>query len=162
MSCPPERFPAESGAVSAVLRPAAADPDLGMGTRVDVRYLATAASTSGEYGLYRWEMSGEATGPGAHFHRTISEAFYVLDGTVRLYDGSAGSPRARATSCSCRRRHPRLPQRVRRTRVDAHRVRARGAAGGVLRGAGGDRATGRELSPQEWTELYARHDQYMV
>jgi mannose-6-phosphate isomerase-like protein (cupin superfamily) len=52
-----------------------------------VHYLATGASTAGEFGLYRWEMAGEPTGPGPHFHKTISESFYVLSGTVRLYDG---------------------------------------------------------------------------
>lgn len=32
--------------------------------------------------------AGRAGGPGPHFHRAISEAFYVLSGTVRRYDGS--------------------------------------------------------------------------
>ena len=27
-------------------------------------------------------------GPGPHFHRAMSEAFFVLSGTVRLYDGT--------------------------------------------------------------------------
>ncbi len=27
-------------------------------------------------------------GPGPHFHRAVSEAFFVLSGTVRLYDGA--------------------------------------------------------------------------
>ena len=33
-------------------------------------------------------MSAAKSGPGPHFHRTISESFYVLSGTVRLYDGA--------------------------------------------------------------------------
>ncbi len=40
-------------------------------------------------------MSGPRSGPDPHFHRTISESFYVLSGTVRLYDGTRwldGSP----------------------------------------------------------------------
>ena len=32
-------------------------------------------------------MGPEPSGPRPHFHRTISESFYVLSGTVRLYDG---------------------------------------------------------------------------
>ena len=28
------------------------------------------------------------SGPDPHFHRTFSESFYVLAGTVRIYDGS--------------------------------------------------------------------------
>jgi mannose-6-phosphate isomerase-like protein (cupin superfamily) len=50
-------------------------------------YLATGAGTRGDYGLYRWSMGPEPSGPGPHFHRSISESFFVLSGTVRLHDG---------------------------------------------------------------------------
>jgi mannose-6-phosphate isomerase-like protein (cupin superfamily) len=50
-------------------------------------YLATGASTDGRFGLYRWDMGPSPSGPDAHMHRTISESFFVLSGTVRLYDG---------------------------------------------------------------------------
>ena len=33
-------------------------------------------------------MSGPPGGPGPHFHRSLSESFYVVDGAVRLFDGS--------------------------------------------------------------------------
>ena len=33
-------------------------------------------------------MAATQGGPGPHFHRTISESFYVLSGTIRLYDGT--------------------------------------------------------------------------
>jgi mannose-6-phosphate isomerase-like protein (cupin superfamily) len=39
------------------------------------------------FGLYRWDFKGPPSGPDPHFHRSISESFYVLSGTVRLYDG---------------------------------------------------------------------------
>jgi mannose-6-phosphate isomerase-like protein (cupin superfamily) len=32
-------------------------------------------------------MGGGPGGPDAHFHRTISESFFVLSGTVKLFDG---------------------------------------------------------------------------
>jgi mannose-6-phosphate isomerase-like protein (cupin superfamily) len=32
-------------------------------------------------------MTPQAGGPDPHFHRTFSESFYVLSGTVRFYDG---------------------------------------------------------------------------
>ncbi len=32
-------------------------------------------------------MASAPSGPSPHFHRTISESFYVLSGTVRLFDG---------------------------------------------------------------------------
>ena len=56
------------------------------GTTVD--YLATGASTGGLFGLYRWSMPGTG-GPGPHFHRTMTECFYVLVGRIKIYDGTA-------------------------------------------------------------------------
>ena len=32
-------------------------------------------------------MAATQSGPEPHFHRTISESFFVLSGTIRLYDG---------------------------------------------------------------------------
>jgi uncharacterized RmlC-like cupin family protein len=87
VSYPEVRYRGETGEVSAVLRRADAQPDLAMGTAASVGYLATGASTSGQFGLYRWDMSAEASGAKTHFHRTISESFFVLSGTVRLFDG---------------------------------------------------------------------------
>jgi mannose-6-phosphate isomerase-like protein (cupin superfamily) len=52
-----------------------------------VHYLATGASTNGNFGFYRWDMGPEPTGPAEHFHRSISESFYILSGTVRIFDG---------------------------------------------------------------------------
>jgi mannose-6-phosphate isomerase-like protein (cupin superfamily) len=87
MSYPPARYTGDGGDRSAVLRPAGGAPDLAYPNGGTVHYLATGASTAGEFGLYLWSMGTEPSGPGAHFHRTISESFYVLSGTVRLYDG---------------------------------------------------------------------------
>ncbi len=50
-------------------------------------YLATGAQTDGEFGLYKVEMGPKAPGPSTHFHRAISESFYVLDGEVTIFDG---------------------------------------------------------------------------
>ena len=76
------------GEVSATYRPHDAPHDLGAapGNRVD--YLATSTSTAGGFGLYRWSFGAHVSGPDPHFHRTISESFYVLSGTVKIYDGS--------------------------------------------------------------------------
>jgi mannose-6-phosphate isomerase-like protein (cupin superfamily) len=52
-----------------------------------VHYLATTASTNGQFGLYRWDFGTTVSGPDPHFHRSISESFFILSGTVRLYDG---------------------------------------------------------------------------
>ena len=32
-------------------------------------------------------MGPQASGPSAHFHRTISESFFILSGEVRLFNG---------------------------------------------------------------------------
>jgi quercetin dioxygenase-like cupin family protein len=87
MSYPEPKYLGETGEASATFRPAEHDPDLvyPVGTRVD--YLATGASTGAEFGLYRWNFGTEESGPGPHFHRTISESFFVLTGMVRLYNG---------------------------------------------------------------------------
>jgi mannose-6-phosphate isomerase-like protein (cupin superfamily) len=86
MSYPEPRYLGEGGEVSAVLRPAGQPPELtGKATRTS--YLATGASTHGQFGLYRWGFLGPRSGPDPHFHRSISESFYVLSGAVRLYDG---------------------------------------------------------------------------
>ena len=84
---PPPRYHADTGEATAQLLPADRDPDLRYPNGGRVHYLATYALTGGLFGLYRWEMSAAASGPGPHFHRTMTESFYVLDGTVRLYDG---------------------------------------------------------------------------
>lgn len=87
MSYPPARYQGDNGEISAAFRPVDSEPELttGLGS---FRYLATTASTDGEFGLYRVDMNPAAGGPSTHFHRTISESFFILSGTVRLFDGA--------------------------------------------------------------------------
>ena len=87
MSYPEPRYLGEPGLVNARLRPAGHEPEVRYPSGGTAHYLATGASTGGLFGLYRWEMAAVPSGPEPHFHRTISESFYVLAGTVRLYDG---------------------------------------------------------------------------
>lgn len=94
MSYPDPRYFGESGEVSAAFRPATAAPDFVSRSadpdaprRTTYHYLSTTASTGGEYGLYRVDMGAQAGGPATHFHKAISESFFVLSGTVRLFDG---------------------------------------------------------------------------
>lgn len=86
MSYPPPRYSGTTGEVSAAFRPADAEPELVTET-ADYHYLATTASSDGEFGLYRVDMGPQQSGPATHFHRTISESFFILSGTVRLFDG---------------------------------------------------------------------------
>jgi quercetin dioxygenase-like cupin family protein len=73
--------------INATLRPTDHAPELVYPSGGQVRYLTTGASTGGGFGLYRWEMAAAPSGPEPHFHKTISESFYLLTGAVRLYDG---------------------------------------------------------------------------
>ena len=76
-----------SGEVSARLRPTDAPADITYPNGTTVDYLSTGDSTGGAFGLYRWNMAPGPGGPDLHFHRTISETFFILAGTVTLGDG---------------------------------------------------------------------------
>ena len=86
MSYPDKVYFGQDGEVNANFRPAATPPDVGTDGN-GIHYLATTEVTRGEFGLYRVMMKPKAGGPSTHFHRTISESFFILDGTVRLYNG---------------------------------------------------------------------------
>ncbi|MFB7517688.1 cupin domain-containing protein [Streptomyces sp. NPDC056144] len=80
----------DQGEINARFRPASTPADLVSGTgpgATTYHYLSTSASTDGDYGLYRVDMGPRAGGPSTHFHKAISEAFFVLSGSVRLFDG---------------------------------------------------------------------------
>jgi quercetin dioxygenase-like cupin family protein len=86
MSYPPPRYLGDEGEISAVYRPAHTPADVASPT-ARTHFVATQALTRGEFGLYRVDMAPGAPGPSTHFHRTISESFFVISGEVRLYDG---------------------------------------------------------------------------
>ncbi|MCG8919907.1 cupin domain-containing protein [Actinokineospora sp. PR83] len=126
-------------------------------------FVAPGSVTDGQFGLFRWDMAPASGGPARHFHKTFSESFYVIDGTVRLDDGE---------------------RTVDATAGDFLYVPMGGihafanvsdepASMLILFAPGPPREqyflelaeiaeSGRELSAEEWTEFYARHDQYMV
>ena len=62
------------------------DLEIGHGG-TQVHYLATGPATGAEFGLYCWDFTEPPSGPDPHLHKTMSESFYILSGTVRLYDG---------------------------------------------------------------------------
>ena len=86
---PPARYDGEAGLTTARLRRAGGEPEVRNRNGVTAEYLATGASTNGQFGLYRWDMSPAPSGPDPHFHRSISESFVVITGAVKLYDGQA-------------------------------------------------------------------------
>ena len=87
MSYPEARYLGEGGEVSATYTAASNPVGLTQTPANQIRYLATHASTHGELGLYKVDMGPRAAGPTTHFHRSISESFYVLSGEVALYNG---------------------------------------------------------------------------
>ena len=82
MTYPEPRYHGDSGEASATFRPADHAPEVAYASGNTAHYLATGASTGGLFGLYRWEMGPEPSGPGPHFHRSITESFYILAGTT--------------------------------------------------------------------------------
>jgi mannose-6-phosphate isomerase-like protein (cupin superfamily) len=87
MQYPKPRYLGDTGEISAMLRRANHRYDLEMGDGARLQYLATGAGTAGEFGLYRCDFTGPPTGAAPHFHRTISESFFILSGTVQVFDG---------------------------------------------------------------------------
>ena len=126
-----------------------------------VRFVAPGSATGGQYGLFEWNMRPRTGGATAHFHRTFSEAFFVTAGTVEFYDGDTWV-RARAGDFLY------VPM------GGVHGFRAMSDEPSSMlilfapgpprekyfRELGEIRATGRELTDDEWTEFLARHDQY--
>jgi mannose-6-phosphate isomerase-like protein (cupin superfamily) len=88
-SYPPALYTGEGGEKNGWVRAATAEAELSLGPLGSAHYLATGDQTGGKFGLYRWNMGAEPSGPAPHFHRTITESFFVLDGTVRVFDGTA-------------------------------------------------------------------------
>ena len=86
MSYPDPRYLGEAGEISAVYRPVGQKAELKVGSSA-ASYIATGESTGGRFGLYRWDMAPGTPGAAAHFHRTISESFFILSGTVGLFNG---------------------------------------------------------------------------
>jgi quercetin dioxygenase-like cupin family protein len=132
---------------------------LGAGTVA--RYLATGEVTNGQFGLFEWQMPPGAGGTDGHFHKTFSESFYVLSGTVRLFNGMAWVNAAKGDFSY-------VPEGG----IHAyHNDSGSPASMLVLFAPGAPReeyfrelaalsSEGRHLSRDEWIKLWARHDQY--
>jgi quercetin dioxygenase-like cupin family protein len=48
------------------------------------RFVATGAQTRGDFGMFEMTMPPGGNGPGPHLHRTFSESFLVLDGSLNV------------------------------------------------------------------------------
>ena len=163
MTGPQPLYRGGAGEPSARFRPAGQPPGYRTAKGTAGHYLAAPQDTTGRFSLYRWDMSPASGGPGPHFHRTYAETFYVLAGTIRLYDGTRWFD---ATPGDMLYVPP----------GGIHGfTNASGAPASMLMllTPGADRAAyfselaaiadnGRELSGAEWSEVFARHDNVML
>lgn len=150
------------GEISAIYRAASAVPGV-RGPNSSMLFVAPGSMTRRQFGMFRRDMQARSGGPDAHIHRTFSESFYVLRGTVRLYDGT-GWVDATAGDFLY----------VPKGGIHAFRNDSDKPASMLILfapGAARERyfieldeiaRSGKQLSDVEWTELWARHDQYMV
>jgi len=152
----------DTGEINATYRPA---DEVEILIRPTVRnaFVATGDVTNGEFGMFQYDMAPQAGGPAAHFHRTFSESFFILEGKVRLFNGDKwveatkgdflyvpqGGIHAFSNSfdepSSMLILFAPAPPREKYFRAMAEIAES-----------------GRQLTPEERTEFLASHDQYMV
>jgi quercetin dioxygenase-like cupin family protein len=151
----------DTGEVSARYRKAGEVEELTRPAGAFTRFVAPGSVTDGQFGLFEWGMAPHAGGPDAHFHKTFSESFYVTSGTVGLFDGSGWVSAVTGDFLY-------VPA------GGIHAFRNDGAEIATMlilfapappreeyfRELAAIRAAGRTLSEDEWTGLFARHDQY--
>lgn len=151
-----------TGEINATYRPVDTPPELDR-PATKARFLATSTLTDGNFGLFQWDMAPQAGGPAAHFHKTFSESFYVLDGEVRLFDGANWVTAVKGDYLY-----------VPPNGIHAFRNESDDPASMLILFAPGPPRerfflgmaeiadSGRKLSDEEYTEFLASHDQYMV
>jgi quercetin dioxygenase-like cupin family protein len=157
----PVDYQGHTGELNVDYRPAGKSQSITYRSGVVASFIATGASTEGDLGLFQWDMPPHAGGPSAHFHRRFSESFYILSGTVRLYDGTRWISATTGDFLH-----------VPRGGVHAFQNESDAAASMLILfapGAPRERyfielaelaASGRTLSDEERVEFLARHDQY--
>jgi len=159
---PPDVHAGEDGAVSAVLRRAEQPRELEYGPGTGAAYLATGADTRGAFGLYRWDMGGPPAGPSPHFHRGITESFFVLSGTVRLYDGARWAEGTAGDFLFVPEGGVHAFRNESGEPASMLLLFTPGAPREEYFEALGDAGRRREMSEQDWLEFCVRHDTFWV
>ena len=161
MPYPEARYRSDQGEVSARYWPAEQKPELMIGSGTAI-YLATGATTQGQFGLYKWDARPHTPGPSAHFHRTMSESFFILSGTVRLFNGERWIE-ARAGDFLF---VPEGGVHAFHNESDEPASMLLLFALGALREAYfevlAEKAAGRQFSEEEWKVICIRHDNYFI
>lgn len=156
-SYPPDVYTGDSGEASAWIRRNDTPPDINYANGGTCEYLVRGDQSRGNIGVYRWTFGDGESGPGPHFHRTISEHFYILRGTVQLFDGNEWVEGRSGDYLY-------VPE------GGIHGFKGGGRAQMLLSFApGGPRedyfetlASGREMSDEERAEFMFRHDNHWV
>jgi len=162
MSYPDARYLGEKGEISARFRPANQKPELTIGSGTVVRYLANGASTHGQFGLYRWDARPHTPGPSAHFHRTMSESFFILSGTVRLFNGERWMDAAPGDFLFVPEGGVHAFQNESDEPASMLLLFAPGAPREAYFEALAEKAARRKFSEEEWLDLCRRHDNYFI
>jgi mannose-6-phosphate isomerase-like protein (cupin superfamily) len=153
----------EAGEISARYRPAGEVPSLTNKSGTDIRFTAPGSVTNGQFGLFEWNMDETRAGPDPHIHKTFSESFYVMEGTVRLFNGEAWIDAVKGDFLY-------VPPGGVHTFANESGAPARML---ILFAPGIPRedyfielaeisSSGRAMTDADWLELWARHDQYPV
>jgi mannose-6-phosphate isomerase-like protein (cupin superfamily) len=128
-----------------------------------VTFVAPGRLTAGRFGLFRYDMVPQAGGASPHLHTGFSESFYVLSGTVTLFDGRSWLAAGPGSFLH-------VPEHgVHGFRNDTSEP----ASFLILFAPGTPReaffselaelvASGRQVSDADLAAFYQRHDQYMV
>jgi quercetin dioxygenase-like cupin family protein len=128
-----------------------------------VTFVAGGGLTAGRFGLFRFDLDSHTGGATPHLHTGFSESFYVMSGSVTLFDGWSWAPAGPGSFLH-------VPEHgVHGFRNDADEP----ARFLILFAPGPPRerffsemadivASGRQLTEDELAGFYRRHDQYMV
>jgi quercetin dioxygenase-like cupin family protein len=141
-------------------------PLVSNGPTSSLRMVAPGAVTDGRYGLVEYRVAARSAGAAPHYHQTFSESFYVLTGQLTIYANGRWQPY-----------RPGDYALVHETGVHGFRNDGDEETSFLILFAPGIarenffaelaelRNSGRwpdELSVEERTAFYARHDQVMV
>jgi len=163
MSYPDPKYFGDKGEVSAIYHHANHEPDLTIGSSSVVRYLATGKSTQGQFGLYRWDFGPNPSGPRAHFHRTMSESFFILSGKVQLFNGERWIAATAGDFLYVPEGGVHAFTSESGDRASMLILFAPGAPReGYFEELAEIATSGRQLTDEEWIELGRRHDNYFI
>jgi len=152
----------DTGEINATYRPVSEVETLVRPT-TNVRFVATGAVTNGQYGAFQYDMAPRAGGPAAHYHKTFSEAFFIMEGTVRLYNGEEWVDATKGDFLH-------VPEGG----IHAFRNEADEAASMLIlfspappreeyfKALAELADSGQQLTPEQATEFFAKYDQYMI